>query len=129
MVIFAQNTIQVYHTWILKKNVSAWLDSNLTPNQIFVCHVVFFTVMAVSAVMLISDAKHVIQVFFNPVEGATNVMMAAQSVVIFLVILVQIVCQVISLLLIILAKAVKDSVLHVQKQMFVRVAVQVDLSL
>jgi hypothetical protein len=52
VLMFAQNAIQVYHTWILTKNASAWLDSNLTPLQIFVSRVVIFTMLAVTAVII-----------------------------------------------------------------------------
>ena len=55
--------------------------------------------------------------------------MAAKSVVIIMVILVQSVHQVIFSIILGTAIYVKDFVLHAQKQMFVRVAVQVDLSL
>ncbi len=48
----AQNAMQVFHTWITTKNASAWLDSNLTPLQIFVSRVVIFTKMAVTAVII-----------------------------------------------------------------------------
>jgi hypothetical protein len=45
VLMFAQNAIQVYHTWILTKNASAWLGSNLTLLQIFVSRVVIFTML------------------------------------------------------------------------------------
>ena len=51
VLMFAQNAIQVFHTWITTKNASAWLDSNLTPLQIFVSRVVIFTTLAVTAVI------------------------------------------------------------------------------
>jgi Flp pilus assembly protein protease CpaA len=60
-------------------------------------------------------------------ETACYVRLAAKSVIVF--ILVQSVHQVFLTILILLASAVKDFVLHAQNQMFVRVAVQVDLSL
>ena len=52
VLMFAQNAIQVYHTWILTKNASAWLDSNLTLFQIFVSRVVIFTMLAATAVII-----------------------------------------------------------------------------
>ena len=52
VLMFAQNAIQVYHTWILTKNARAWLDSNLILFQIFVSRVVFFTMLAATAVII-----------------------------------------------------------------------------
>jgi hypothetical protein len=52
VLMFAQNAIQVYHTWILTINASAWLDSNLTVLQIFVSRVVIFTMLAATAVII-----------------------------------------------------------------------------
>ncbi len=51
MLMFVQNAIQVYHTWILTINASVCLDSNLTPLQIFVGRVVI-TMVAVTAVII-----------------------------------------------------------------------------
>ena len=51
---FAQNAIQVYHTLILTKNASAWLDSNLTPIKIFVSRVVIFTTLTVATVIILN---------------------------------------------------------------------------
>ena len=62
-------------------------------------------------------------------ESANNVGLAVLSVVIILLILVKSVRQVIFFKINGSAKAVKDFVLHAQKLMFVRVAIQVDFSL
>ncbi len=63
-------------------------------------------------------------------ESANNVGMDAKIVVIIMItILVQSVHQVIFSIINSTAIHVKDFVLHAQKQMFVRVAVQVDFSL
>jgi hypothetical protein len=73
VLLFAQNAIQVYLTWIPTTNVSACLVTILTPLQIFVLNnVVIFTIRAVTSVIIL-NAWHVIQVIIYKMESATNV--------------------------------------------------------